>query len=228
VHPRFPIRAAAASASGAGDVGGGSSGGGFTDEEDDADLGLLGVSVTAPAYRSALASLASDAPPAPYRRTRAAVAENLTAGFTVDDFSTLQRSVKEECPDPSLKHVLALLRLANHDSDVFHKFKQTLIEKTPAAPVDTVVRDVRSDVDRLFAAYYPLQRSKDICFECGRLLMAVRDYSSAIDFFSRSNELCGEHHVTYHNMGICYFYQVRPHPVGTHLLPCTWPGLERR
>jgi len=87
---------------------------------------------------------------------------------------------------------------------------------------------VRSDVDRLFAAYYPLQRSKDICFECGRLLMAVRDYSSAIDFFSRSNELCGEHHVTYHNMGICYFYQVRPGLVWAHLMPCTWPGLGRR
>ena len=36
----------------------------------------------------------------------------------------LQRCVKEECPSPSLKLVLALLRLSNHDSEVFYKSKQ--------------------------------------------------------------------------------------------------------
>jgi tetratricopeptide (TPR) repeat protein len=169
-----------------------------------------------------------------------AVADNLTAGFSVDDFSTLQRAIKDECGEPSLKLVLALVRLANHDADVFYKFKRTLIEQTPAAPADTVLKDVRADVDRLFAANYPLQRGKDVCFECGRLLMGVRDYAAAADFFHRSNELCGEHHVTFHNMGICYFYLVRaatrrrraatrraatpaaaPHPLAPARAPCT-------
>lgn len=136
--------------------------------------------------------------------------EHLTGGFTVDDFSTLQRNIKDECPDPSLKHVLALLRLAGHDTDVFLKFKGTLIEKTPSAPADTVLRDVRADVERLYAGYYPLQRSKDVCFECGRLLMSMRDYPTAVEFFAKSNELCGAHHITWHNMGMCHFYMVRP------------------
>ena len=56
------------------------------------------------------------------------------------------------------------------------------------------------------SAYYPLQASKDVCFELGRLLMGLKDYASAVEFFKRSNEACGEHHVTWHNMGICYYY----------------------
>jgi hypothetical protein len=186
----------------------------FSDGEDAADLGLGAEEVGSGGFRAALAALSAPAPApapaaAPYPLTRVAVADNLTAGFSVDDFSTLQRAIKDECGEPSLKLVLALVRLANHDADVFYKFKRTLIEQTPAAPADTVLKDVRADVDRLFAANYPLQRGKDVCFECGRLLMGVRDYAAAADFFHRSNELCGEHHVTFHNMGICYFYLVR-------------------
>jgi Tetratricopeptide repeat len=216
----FPVVASASTGTGAS-----TSGGGFSDEEDDLDLGISSLQVTKPSYKGELEAFRSNAAPPklgavaaspllpasssaslPYRRLRLSVAEHLTDGFTVDDFSTLQRNIKDECPEPSLKHILALLALACHDADVFYKFKATMIEKTPTAPADTVLRDVRSDVDRLFAGYYPLQKSKDICFECGRLLMGVRDYQSAIDFFARSNELCGEHHVTWHNMGICCYY----------------------
>jgi hypothetical protein len=38
--------------------------------------------------------------------------------------------------------------------------------------------------------------------------VGVQDYNSAIQFFSKSNELCGEHHVTWYNIGICYYYMV--------------------
>jgi hypothetical protein len=54
--------------------------------------------------------------------------------------------------------------------------------------------------------YYPLQASKDVCFEIGRLLMGLKEYVLAVDFFKRSHEACGEHHVTWHNTGICFFY----------------------
>jgi hypothetical protein len=38
----------------------------------------------------------------------------------------------------------------------------------------------------VFAGYYPLQESKDICFEVGRLLMGLKEYPGAIEFFKRS------------------------------------------
>lgn len=52
-----------------------------------------------------------------------------------------------------------------------------------------------------------MQESKDICFEIGRLLMGLKEYAGAVEFFKRSQELCGQHHVTWHNMGICLYYQ---------------------
>ena len=39
-----------------------------------------------------------------------------------------------------------------------------------------------------------------------RLLMGIKDYEHAVELFAKSNEFCGTHHVTCHNMGICEFY----------------------
>ena len=49
--------------------------------------------------------------------------------FGPEQFSALQRGVKEECAAPSLELALALLRLADGDSDVFLKVKSVLIDK---------------------------------------------------------------------------------------------------
>ena len=67
-------------------------------------------------------------------------------------------------------------------------------------------QDLRLDIDGVLDAYYPLQRNKDICFEVARLLMGIKDYEHAVELFAKSNEFCGVHHVTCHNMGICEFY----------------------
>lgn len=39
---------------------------------------------------------------------------------------------------------------------------------------DNLSRDVRGDVDRVYASYFPLVPSKDVCFELGRMLMGLR------------------------------------------------------
>jgi len=133
---------------------------------------------------------------APYPLTRWGFRDGLEA-LTPEDFSTLQRCVKEECPNPSVKHLLALLRLANHDAEVFYKFKQVLIDKSAYPQVhDNLARDLRGDVDRVYASHFPLVPSKDVSFELGRMLMGLRDYASAIEFFNKSHETCGAHHIT--------------------------------
>lgn len=49
-----------------------------------------------------------------------------------------------------MQHVLALLRLANHDSEVFYKFKQVLIDKI-VFPYSTelIQMDVRGDIEKV-------------------------------------------------------------------------------
>ena len=36
--------------------------------------------------------------------------------------------------------------------------------------------------------------------------MGLRDYEMSIRLFRKSMDLCGEHYVTWHNLGICYYY----------------------
>lgn len=36
--------------------------------------------------------------------------------------------------------------------------------------------------------------------------MGLRDYEASIKLFKKSIDLCGEHYVTWHNLGICYYY----------------------
>lgn len=43
-------------------------------------------------------------------------------------------------------------------------------------------------------------------FDLGRLSMGLRDYETSIRLFKKSIDLCGEHYVTWHNLGICYYY----------------------
>ena len=59
-----------------------------------------------------------------------------------------------------LQHVLALLRLGNHDSDVFYKFKQVLIDKV-MFPYSTelVQMDVQGDIEKVCAAHIALDYS---------------------------------------------------------------------
>lgn len=129
--------------------------------------------------------------------------------FTPEDFATLQRGIKEESPAgaPSLKHALALLRLSQHDSEVFLKFKQVFIDKSvvPQCP-ENQAKDLRFDVERVYAGFFPLQLSHDVNFELARICMGMRDHASAIEFFNQSNKIAGEHHVTWHNLGICFFF----------------------
>lgn len=125
--------------------------------------------------------------------------------FGPDNFSTLQRCIKDETPAPTLKNALAVLRLSGYDSDIFYKFKQVLYDKAPYAS-EKQQGDIRRDVGLMYANYYPLQKTKDIAFEVGRLFMTLKLYDEAVHYFEDSQLYCGEHHVSWYNMGICYNY----------------------
>lgn len=78
--------------------------------------------------------------------------------------------------------------------------------------------DFRNDIVHIANNFYPLSTSKvgdddhdddslqDVDFDLGRLSMGLRDYEASIKLFKKSIDLCGEHYVTCHNLGICYYY----------------------
>ena len=135
-----------------------------------------------------------------FPRFKWAVQRNLSS-FTPETFNSLQKHMKSES-SPSGKSAIALLRLSCFDETVFVNHKQILIDRgiSSASSKEDLLRDIQKILD----TYYPLQKNKDICFEIGRLYMVLKDYERAIRSFKLSNKYCNEHHVTYHNIGMCY------------------------
>ena len=130
------------------------------------------------------------------------------ARFSPEDFATLQRNVKMEVSNPSLRLLLALLRLAGHDSEVLLKFKAVLIARAAELRKgDPLAADMLAcDVPRAQAVYFPLQPEADLHFELGRVCMGLADYASARELFHASNSTAGEHHVSWHNIGLCGWF----------------------
>eukprot|EP00953_Heterococcus_sp_UTEX-ZZ885_P033093 17241-Heterococcus_DN1.PRE.3 len=140
-----------------------------------------------------------------YDSNRMQFGQTLGGRFGPDSFSTLQRCLKEEAKTLSLKAALAIVRLSHFDPDVFYKFKQVFIDKGPHA-TEKQQDDVRHDVAKVYECYFPLQPSKDVAFEIGRILMGLKDFAQAAELFKASHQYCGVHHVSWYNCGVCYYY----------------------
>ncbi|CAM9368815.1 unnamed protein product, partial [Chrysoparadoxa australica] len=144
-------------------------------------------------------------------RERAASFPELAAAFDVNivdfgpnDFFVMQKCLKEESPTPSLKCVLSLLKLGDWDPDVFFKFRDIILNQVPTAG-HKLKKDLCRGIPRVWENYYALDKDKDIAFEVGRFYYGIKDYDQALRYYKESYHLLGEHHVTYHNMGLCFY-----------------------
>ncbi len=54
---------------------------------------------------------------------------NAVDRFGPNDFFVMQKCMKEDSPNPTLKAVLALLKLGDWDPDVFYKFRDTILNQ---------------------------------------------------------------------------------------------------
>ncbi|ETW04554.1 hypothetical protein H310_03780 [Aphanomyces invadans] len=138
------------------------------------------------------------------------VYDDTLVSFGPNDFFVMQKAMKEEVKAPSLKGVLALMKLSFYDADLFYKFRDVFLDQTPGATAKVKV-DVMLCLQNTWRHYFQLDKEKDIAFEIGRVYYGMREYEEALRFYTRSLEEMGKHHVTYHNMGLC-FYSTRRLP----------------
>ncbi|KAJ0395640.1 hypothetical protein P43SY_003296 [Pythium insidiosum] len=130
--------------------------------------------------------------------------EDEIVAFGPNDFFVMQKTLKEDTKAPSLKAVLALLKLSGWDPDTFYKFRDVLLDHSPAC-APKLKRDVRQGVPSVWRNYYSLDKEKDIAFEIGRLYYGLHDYDAALAYYTLSMQEMGRHHVTSHNMGLCHY-----------------------
>jgi hypothetical protein len=124
--------------------------------------------------------------------------------FGPNDFFVLQKSLKEDAPNPPLKSIVSLLKLGDWDPDVFFKFRDAILNQI-ANCGQKLRNDLCRGIPRVWENYYMLDTDKDIAFEIGRFFYGIRDYTNALNFYIESTNTIGEHHVTYHNQGLCYY-----------------------
>ena len=65
--------------------------------------------------------------------------------------------------------------------------------------------DLCRGMPRVWANHYTLDKDKDVAFEIGRFYYGIRDYAKALEFYSISSGSVGKHHVTSHQMGLCFY-----------------------
>ncbi|KAG6971239.1 hypothetical protein JG688_00004525 [Phytophthora aleatoria] len=124
--------------------------------------------------------------------------------FGPNDFFVMQKSTKEDAKAPSLKAVLALMKLSGWDPDVFYKFRDVLLDQSPTAAAK-LKQDVMYGIPMVWKNYYALDKEKDVAFEIGRLYYGLHEYDSALAYYTLSSQEMGKHHVTSHNMGLCHY-----------------------
>jgi len=129
--------------------------------------------------------------------------------FGPNDFFVMQKALKEDAPTPTLKSIVALLKLGSWDPDVFYKFRDILLDQVPTAG-PKLRNDICRGIPLMWKRYYMLDKDKDIAFEIGRFYYGIRDYANALKFYGISVSSIGNHHVTSHNMGLCQYSMGRP------------------
>ena len=87
--------------------------------------------------------------------------------FGPNDFFIMQKSLKEDCPSPPLKSVVALLKLSDWDPDVFYKFRDCILNQVCQANCK-LRNDLCRGIPRVWSNYYQLDKEKDVAFEIGR------------------------------------------------------------
>lgn len=124
--------------------------------------------------------------------------------FGPNDFFVLQKSLKEDMTNAPLRAIVSILKLGDWDPDVFFKFRDLILANAPTCG-QKLRNDLCRGIPRVWSNHYLLDTDKDIAFEIGRFYYGIREYSKALWFYQESTRTVGEHHVTYHNQGLCFY-----------------------
>lgn len=119
-------------------------------------------------------------------------------------FQTMTLGMKQDCPEPSLLHILCLLRLSNWDPGIIIDYAPAIIEQVGEAPPH-LEREIRRALDKVWDNYFPIGERANLAHEIASILQAMDQEVDALRYYERSLELYGVHPSTLYNMGLCHY-----------------------
>ena len=107
----------------------------------------------------------------------------------------------------SLQGILSLLRLSGYDCDVFYRYKDALARQYFSGQQTLLLQhDLLADLEVARDHILFLNPQRDASFALARIYMGLGDYETAYELFENSIQYVSNHHVAWHNMGICAYY----------------------
>jgi hypothetical protein len=119
--------------------------------------------------------------------TRLAFREALD-DFSPADYYALVHGLRTEMRDAPLQALLSQIRLGGHDYELVFSWRETLVKRAPEAP-PWLQAELEDALVRVWDEFFPMQR--DLAFEIGRILLAMKAYERALWFFRESLRLAG-------------------------------------
>jgi hypothetical protein len=72
--------------------------------------------------------------------------------------------MKDDTDRPTLKAIVALLKLSNWDPDVFYKFRDPILQQVSACTIK-LRNDLCRNLPQLWRQHFMLDKNKDVAFE---------------------------------------------------------------
>lgn len=144
----------------------------------------------------ALCSAAAESVPS----TRAAIEETFERLGPLDAYEISNAMPAE----PSVNHVLAVLRLCCWDPYTFTTLAAAL-HRHASELSGRQSRRVRRALLEVWKLYFPIGDGRDVPFEIGFVLYGMKRYAEAMYYYERSIEFHGPHEATLFNMGLCQY-----------------------
>lgn len=116
------------------------------------------------------------------------------------DFYTLANQIRSL--GLPIEGAMEIIRLSQFDPQVFLDHEKVLLDQASNLS-ETQRVELQVILESVWENAYPLGR--DVPFELGRVFLAMRKPREALRYNEMSLKQFGEHHVTYCNMGICYY-----------------------
>lgn len=136
-------------------------------------------------------------------RTAQAFDDHLES-FNPSDLVRMYEAVRDHV-ELDLTTFLSMLRLSRFDPTVYCAlYERVLDEAVKASPV--AQRTLLAAADTVWQNAFPLPASPDVAFAIGRTYHRLHRYTRALERYRDSLDLCGAHHATLFNMGLCFHH----------------------
>lgn len=105
----------------------------------------------------------------------------------------------------TLQQIIAYIRLSGWDANIFLGCYSTLMSRVSSAS-EVLKKELYLVIKNIWDTYYPIGEQKNLPFHLGMLLMKMKYYAEAADYFQQSIQLYGLDSHTIYNIGMCYYH----------------------